>query len=448
MLGGLRERILEWLFAQHCVKAYIRARRPKLTVSKSPSPGHPLYVIVHGTWARKADTSWAAKEKPLFEALTNRDHDCGVAFFRWSGGNRLGARMRAAKKLAGRMLQLNFEFPGSHVVAISHSHGGNVVLWASELLNVIRTAVYINTPFSLLNATGDQQMVDELRGSGHRIDSVEVKKSGDSEPAALFFAWFALPLWVLGKLALTLPVSWSPYGIPLVLIGGFVAFAVIGWWRYLRTSIILYGLTSLGREERAQAHELVIHTVGDEPLTLMTSLYAGIRLLQPLARPLLIGISFLWMMCWFPLGDMPKLRDSVACAGAYALLIVWVPVLLAVVLYGLRQGLLALRQGLVVSATPLNRVEALTVTAMPTQWGQFRHSMVLTDPNVVDAIVDWLNQLPPLSDEERNLRDVFYGHDPSKTAALLKKWENSPEASALLKFVLRLDEEEDTKAHQ
>jgi hypothetical protein len=439
MLDGLRKRILDWLFAQRRVKAYIRARRPKLTVSKQPSPGHPWYVIVHGTWARKADTEWAAKEKPLSEALINRDHDCGVAFFRWSGGNRLGARMRAAYKLAYRMRLLNFEFPESHVVAISHSHGGNVVLWASKLLSSIRSAVYINTPFSFYETKGDQRLLDDLRRSGLPTDDINVKDIF-FEMAALFVAWFALPLWVLGELSLMLHASWSIHGIPLVLIGGLVVFAVIGTIGYFRTDVLLYWLIFVGREEGTLQHELVIHTVGDEALTLMMSLYAVIRSLQPTARAILIVISISWMMCW--LWEMPKWRDSVACAGAFALLLMWVPIIAAVLLYGTKQGLLALRQGLLISASPLNRVEALTVTAMPTRWRQLRHSMVLTDPNVIGAIVDWLNQLPPLSDEERGLREVFYGRDPTKTAALLKEWENSPEVSGVLRYVLRLDHEE------
>lgn len=447
MLDDVRKRILEWLFAQHWVKSYIRARRPKLTLLKPPSPGHPLYVIVHGTWARKADASWAAKEKPLFEMLANRDHDCGVAFFRWSGGNRLDARLRAANTLARRMRQLNFEFPGSHVVAISHSHGGNVVVWASEMLSSIRSAVYINTPFSLFQVTGDQRSVDDFRRSGHRTDGIEVKESTGFEMTALFFAWFALPLWVLSKLVLKLPASWSVRGIPLAMIGGLVAFGVIGLRQYLRTSNFLFWLTYLGREERTLQHELVIHTVGDEPLLLMRGLYAGIRLLQPWTRALLITISVLWMICWLPLGElnMPEWRDSLTRAGAWALSLVWVPVLLAIFLYGPRQGLFALRQGLVVSATP-NNAEALTVTALPARWWQFRHSMASIDPKVVDAIVDWLNHLPPLSDEERYWRDIFYGRDPSKTAALLNEFKNSPEASTLLRFALRLDEEESSKA--
>jgi hypothetical protein len=147
-------------------------------------------------------------------------------------------------------------------------------------------------------------------------------------------------------------------------------------------------------------------------------------------------------------GQLPELRDSVARAGVYALLLVWIPVLCAVLVYGTTQGLLALRQGLVVSATPLNRVEALTVTVMPKRWWQLRHSMPLTDPKVVGAMVDWLNQLPPLSAEERDLRDIVYGRDPTKTAALLKTVEDSPEASAFLRFALRLDREEDSEAHQ
>ena len=51
-------------------------------------------------------------------------------FFIWSGGNTHGARMRAGEKLREYLEALEEAHPGSQKTIVSHSHGGNVSLYA------------------------------------------------------------------------------------------------------------------------------------------------------------------------------------------------------------------------------------------------------------------------------------------------------------------------------
>ena len=63
MLTKLRRRIGIWIFRRRRIKAYIRARRTRLRAPETaPKSSRTIYVIVHGTWGRKAEQTWAAAE--------------------------------------------------------------------------------------------------------------------------------------------------------------------------------------------------------------------------------------------------------------------------------------------------------------------------------------------------------------------------------------------------
>jgi hypothetical protein len=66
-----------------------------------PVKGHPVFVIVHGTGARKSFiTGWAKEEGALRKMLRLVDREAGLAVYEWSGHNRLTAQRTAAEHLA------------------------------------------------------------------------------------------------------------------------------------------------------------------------------------------------------------------------------------------------------------------------------------------------------------------------------------------------------------
>jgi putative serine esterase DUF676 len=131
----------------------------------SGEPKHYSIILVHGTWARglfpvrpqpisdpmgtdKVDHSPATARAPywfdrgsyfrnqLVEALNMRvltlSYDIRV--FQWSGGNSFMARRRAAVELAEDIKKISLDNPNARIVCVAHSHGGNVALYAVQLL--------------------------------------------------------------------------------------------------------------------------------------------------------------------------------------------------------------------------------------------------------------------------------------------------------------------------
>src|SRR5690348_505505 len=88
---------------------------------------HDAVVLIHGTFAR--DTRWIRQDSPLMAALRVKFPMTSLQRFEWSGGNSPNARIRAGLELAafGRSLRSR---GCRHLQIISHSHGGNVALYA------------------------------------------------------------------------------------------------------------------------------------------------------------------------------------------------------------------------------------------------------------------------------------------------------------------------------
>lgn len=100
---------------------------------------NPLVTIIHGTFA--AGTKWSNPGGDFFEAVKKeaslRGHK--TISYNWSGELSLEARMRAAHGLAA--LLLSYPETTEHIV-IGHSHGGNVISLASELINATFSSNY------------------------------------------------------------------------------------------------------------------------------------------------------------------------------------------------------------------------------------------------------------------------------------------------------------------
>jgi len=88
--------------------------------------GVPIVILVHGTWARRAN--WTKPTSGIVMGLRGLGAD--VVIFSWSGRNRHASRMSAGSILHEELLTLRDRFPDRPIHLVGHSHGGNVALYA------------------------------------------------------------------------------------------------------------------------------------------------------------------------------------------------------------------------------------------------------------------------------------------------------------------------------
>jgi hypothetical protein len=114
-----------------------------------------VITLVHGTFGRLPwrDAGWTREASALRQRLQSQIGD-DVVFvpFRWSGMNWPAARYRAATRLRGHFAVIAERYPRHAHYIVSHSHGGNVTLYALRDAEraggaVPHGAVCLSTPF-------------------------------------------------------------------------------------------------------------------------------------------------------------------------------------------------------------------------------------------------------------------------------------------------------------
>jgi hypothetical protein len=112
-------------------------------------------LIVHGTFAHKAP--WAQSGGAFFEEIQNTNPKLHIDSFNWGGG--MGDdRIKAGEVLAEHLLNQRKKYPNARIILIGHSHGGNVINIASQLL---ANAINLRT------ATGHSTFINELENIAH-----------------------------------------------------------------------------------------------------------------------------------------------------------------------------------------------------------------------------------------------------------------------------------------
>jgi len=93
-----------------------------------------IFIVIHGTWAAKE--KWYMPGGDFFDALEKSaiKQQAAVTPYRWSGNNNYKDRIHAAKGLV-QLIQ-NYS-PDTTICLVSHSHGGNVGIIASQLLSAM-----------------------------------------------------------------------------------------------------------------------------------------------------------------------------------------------------------------------------------------------------------------------------------------------------------------------
>jgi hypothetical protein len=189
-----------------------------------------VITLVHGTWpaglpllarlrrvfAPREPTNWTDADsdltRHLVEHLTINQTSAIIRPFRWSGKNSVGARLLAADALDAHLHQISSEFPGARQIAIGHSHGGSVLMYAllrPGVAELLAGVVCLATPF------------------------IHLSPKPKEAPSGPFFAFASLVLLgVLLLLGLTLYILQVP-GLLSLLIAAVVGYLLPGLERKL-----------------------------------------------------------------------------------------------------------------------------------------------------------------------------------------------------------------------
>jgi hypothetical protein len=115
-----------------------------------------IFIIVPGTWS--AQSTWHLPGGTFFESLKESAAKIGaeVVTFPWSGENSHNARIKAAKKLAHVIEQYD------RVHLVTHSHGSNVGILASQLLAQCNTGKKITFFYALATPVLQDEYVPQM----------------------------------------------------------------------------------------------------------------------------------------------------------------------------------------------------------------------------------------------------------------------------------------------
>jgi len=138
---------------------------------------NPIYIVIHGTWS--SDTEWYLPGGDFFDALIKSTAKCNASIvpYTWSGKLSHASRVRAARGLA----QVIQSYPvDTDIYLVSHSHGGNVALLASQILgkdrynkHTIRALYTLATPIDMKEYFPDMDVISNVYNFFSRSDRVQ-----------------------------------------------------------------------------------------------------------------------------------------------------------------------------------------------------------------------------------------------------------------------------------
>lgn len=379
--------------------------KAKPIVDKEPSqPGSPLFVVIHGTWAR--DEQWTKIDADLGEGgialgteLTRAFPHAGWVRFKWHAYNGARARANAARDLAGAFDELRVQFPRTRLVAIAHSHGGNVLAWASTVVNEpIDHAVYLNTPFFHIRDL-DTRPSDAIHPISRWFSEATQQRSGRlfslaamaAIPASFGF-WWILDHWC----GLSEDAAIAGLFINLILILVFLLFARGALLRFVRpTADTMRQFLSSPRRVR---RELSVFCVGDEAALGLTTA-AGIRHITRITA-MIVGAIFLLcalvegVLRYSVMGDdffdfsqqgneFPLWMILELGAIISGFTIVAIGEALASLSQGFQQAVISVDSDITVSPAPAGTVEFLTIPWPKSPDAKGIHSSIVSSREVV-----------------------------------------------------------------
>jgi hypothetical protein len=331
---------------------------------KLPAKDSHIFVTVHGTWATGAN--WTRPSSALFDSIRKEWPESGFYRFNWSGVNGARHRLMASRELTTALNNLSASHPTSRIVVISHSHGGNVVAWAStKVAHSLFAAIYLNTPFI--------QVIDPKRSTGFVLR---------------FFLWVGGMI-LMSPIAVFWPVSLGGFLGALLII----LFLLFSLQKIIPPKVQRIGeaLADVSTARRQIFRELVVNATGDEA----ASMFGGIYATQWLIKRLLAYLFLFAIVCVICAGVLPEDSFMNSIVGPITLLsiiaLLFLSLLISTGAYGFQQGLVALNVPVSVTPTPIGQVDATTVAW--TDEDKLRHSMLYQSEEVFVCIKEWLRPI-------------------------------------------------------
>lgn len=367
----------DWMQAVPLLRGLFASRHAcSLSCDAEPQKGAPIFVAVHGTWATRA--AWTRPNSNLLMELAKQWPGAGIYRFKWSGTNGVRHRLVASDVLYEKLQHLIDRDHTSKVVTIAHSHGGNVVAWASTRLErPLSVAVYLNTPFiQALDSSSKFNLI--LRIILYLGGTIVLLPFAIAVQNLLFGSRRDDPHLIA-------------FGLGLAIVAGGLALLQ----KYVPPKIhaIRDRLLSVSTSSRKICRELVALVAGDEPNSAFGAVYLAQWLGRRIAVALLFAIpaSFVFSR----LGVIAKgTVDRIVPYFIGCFLATYFAYLLfATSAYGVVQGLLAMDASIAVTPGPVGRTDLVTLPW--TSRDRLRHSLVHESPEAIAAIVAWLTTVLP-----------------------------------------------------
>jgi hypothetical protein len=325
----------------------------------SPKGGAPVFVVIHGTWGRSSD--WLAADSTLVGRLLTAWPGAGLCRFSWSGLNGTTHRTVSAEVLANHLNTAIASYGDSHpVIAIAHSHGGNVLAWASTAIEPpLHAAVYLGAPF------------------------IQILEESPGEFAALAWAMAPIALLIVARIV-SLSLDQEFLLGPLA-----IAIGCTVWGLGRLASRLAASLRAVACAPRRVTHELAAFVVGDEASTALGLMFAA-RVVAYAVAALAI-LALLFDLASNPASPVTSVTDGIVKP---LLVLAFGGVLLYTVLcaaaFGPMHALLTATNTVTVTTSPTGLVDCLTI-----EWSRsdhLRHFQVYLSASSCDLIVAWVRQ--------------------------------------------------------
>ena len=154
---------------------------------KYVDPTGEIVILVHGTFASGADRTKATSDFGL--AASSFFGGQSVRAFEWCGSDNTMARRAAGQRLADLINAIRLTNPNEQINVIAHSHGGNVVKFATQLGASIDNVINLGTPQNgtkfargkaknITNVYSNSDQVQVMGGSQYSVAGQEFGPAG------------------------------------------------------------------------------------------------------------------------------------------------------------------------------------------------------------------------------------------------------------------------------
>ena len=371
---------------------------PEIQIVRAPtSPDAPIFVMVHGTWAR--DAEWTNLNQAFGKALVCGDGahpgafpDAGWVRFNWHAYNGAPARLQAASALAKKLDGIASQFTGAPIVAIAHSHGGNVLAWAATAIRArIECVVYLNTPFFHIKLPKRTR-----RGTFNQSRLISTFAILGFAPPLIGFGW------LMAQIPPDPEFSFSADQVRLVLGLGAGYFVGAFGGHYLgkfiagRITPAMEQMHRFSTAPRSTKHEVAVFSIGDEADLGLTTSTGVDRAIKGMAAAVLIAVSlvgyYIFLAAWITDNwDIPI--KTLLTGGGIFLLASLVAIggdAIVALSQGFQQGAMAIDAQIAVSAAPTDTVDFITIPWSNAELSTNIHSSIHGNQFAIAAIIQAL----------------------------------------------------------